>query len=163
MRLLRAPGAAAIVFLTFAAPAIAQEDGVFIDPDSPSAKEYGIPLEAERRQADPAQEPDAGIRQGSRSSPIFGAGIVGDGERPEKTNADAPGSAGKKRERDAPREAKPRESDDDAVVRAAAANPGAPSGGAGVPLTIAGVAAGVLFIGGLAGLLLRRRARLNRP
>jgi hypothetical protein len=47
---------------------------------------------------------------------------------------------------------------DDEVVRAAASNPGAPDGGTKVPLTIGGVAIGVLLVGGLIGLLLRRRA-----
>ena len=151
-------GLAAVMSLSLASPAVAQEDGVFIDPGSPSGKEYQIPLEAERRLADPAQDPEAEIQQGSRSSPIFGTGIVGD-----DASAGAPGSASKNRDRepgaDAQRQSDPLESsDDDAVIRGATTNPGAPSGGVGVPLTIGGVAVGVLLVGGLAGLFLRRRA-----
>ena len=171
MRFLRIGGVAALVSLTFAAPAAAQEEGVFIDPGSPSAKEYAIPLEAERRQADPGQEPSAGVQQGSRSSPIFGTGIVSDGDTggepssgaPSSTAEDGDSDAVKDRERDAaedtPQETEPSTRPEDAaVVRAATSNPGPPSGGAGVPLTIGGVALGVLLVGGLAGLLLRRRA-----
>jgi hypothetical protein len=47
---------------------------------------------------------------------------------------------------------------DAAVVRAATANPGAPDGGTDVTLTIAGIALSVLFVGGAAGFLWRRRA-----
>jgi hypothetical protein len=126
---------------------------------SPSAKEYAIPLEAERRQADPGQEPSAVVQQGSRSSPIFGAGIVTDGDAGGETSPGAPGSAGRDLDREASRETEPRKSPaDDEAVRAAASNPALPSGGAGVPLTIGGVAVAVLLVGGFVGVLLRRRA-----
>ena len=140
-----------------AAPARGQEDGVFIDPDSPSAKEYRLPLESERRQADPGQEPSADIVQGARSSPIFGAGIVSDsGGESERAKSNA-GST----KNDAARSGEPQAAEPDAedaeIVRAATSNPGPPAGGVGVALTIGGVAVGVLLAGGLAGLLLRRR------
>jgi hypothetical protein len=169
VRFLRIGGLAVLAALTFAAPAAAQEEGVFIDPGSPSAKEYDIPLEAERRQADPGRDPGAGIQQGSRSSPIFGEGIVGDGDAAGATSSSAPSSAAKDRDRDAAEErdtakepaqksAPQKSPEDDEVVRSATSNPGAPDGGTGVPLTIGGVAIGVLLVGGLIGLLLRRRA-----
>ncbi len=80
VRFLCIAAVAVLASLALAAPAAAQEEGVFIDPGSPSAKEYQIPLESERRQADPEQDPSAEIVQGARSSPLFGAGIVrGDG------------------------------------------------------------------------------------
>jgi hypothetical protein len=147
-------GLTAFATLTLAAPAPAQEEGVFIDPDSPSAKEYRIPLESERRQADPSQEPSSEIVQGARSSPIFGAGIVAKGAGSDRNRAQEsgaatdgaePSSAGKPAEADA------------AILKAATSNPGPPAGGVGMPLTVGGVAAGVLLLGGLAGLLLRRR------
>ena len=154
-----------------AAPALAQDEGVFIDPDSPSGKEYEIPLEAERRQADPAQERGAPVQHGARSSPLFGTGIVSEpgagmsrSARADRDGnaADPDGKAGDPGA-DAPvpdGTSEPQESgdEDDEVVRAAASNPGAPGGGASVPLTIGGVALAVLLVGGLAGLLLRRRA-----
>lgn len=161
--LFRMVGVAVVAALILAAPAGAQEDGVYIDPDSPSAKEYELPFESERRQADPGQNPSDGIVQGSRTSPLFGAGIVsGDGDeedggatkgtsRSEKRGDGAAGGSSSSKPRMA-------EGDDDEVLQAATSNPGAPDGGVGVPLTIGGLAVGVLVLGGLAGLLLRRRA-----
>ena len=147
---------AVLASLLLAAPASAQEDGVFIDPDSPSAKEYSLPLESERRQADPEQEPSAGIVQGERSSPIFGTGIVR-GDESERarsgsrsTQDDGPDSsrggraaAGRARCRDR----RGRDIESRAARRRHRR-----------ALIIGGVAVGVLLLGGLAGLLLRRRA-----
>ena len=56
------------VCLILAAPAVAQEDGVFVDPDSPAGKEYAIPLEEARRHGAGGGAPGA-------SQPLFGAGI----------------------------------------------------------------------------------------
>jgi hypothetical protein len=147
--------------VALAAPAGAQEPGVVIDPDSPSAKEYALPFESERRNADPEQGPSARIVPGARSSPLFGAGI---------TSGDAPGSRdrGEREAKDAETERTPGAGErtpgagasdgDSAVVRAAATNPGAPPAGAGDSLAIVGIGLGVLLIGGLAGVLWRRRA-----
>jgi hypothetical protein len=149
---------ATLACLLLAAPAFAQEEGVSIDPDSPSAKEYTIPLESERRQADPGQEASAAIVQGARTAPLFGAGIgsAGDagGARPDSSASEprASSQAGDGPRRDAPQAGDPE------VLRAATSNPGPPAGGIGVALTIGGAAVAVLLIGGLAGLLWRRRA-----
>jgi hypothetical protein len=162
----------ALASLAFAAPALAQDDGVYIDPDSPSAKEYSIPLESERRQADPGHDPQAGTVQGERSSPIFGAGIVSGRAAAGATTARAGGAETPRAERSAADDdkngrgtgARSRQSkqiargSDAEVLQAATSNPGPPAGGLGVPLTIGGVAIGVLLLGGLVGLLLRRRA-----
>ena len=158
---------AVLAALALATPAMAQEDGVFIDPDSPTAKEYAIPLESERRQADPSQEPSGGIVQGERTSPLFGVGIVSarqrravDGSRRAHT-AGSSGDGARKRSGNKPpvgKGAAPKRDGDEAVIQAATSNPGPPAGGAGVPLTIGGVAIGVLLLGGLVGLSLRRRA-----
>jgi hypothetical protein len=167
VRVLRiaAPAALALLMLV-AASAPAQ---VFIDPDSPSAKEYAIPLERERRQADPDVAPGGGVVQGDRSSPLFGAGIEpGEassggsdsaaqspsgagrgGAEPNGAARSGSGAVGGARDATA--------GDPPDAVRAAAANPGAPDGGIGTPLLIAGIAAAVLAIGGAAGFLLRRR------
>jgi hypothetical protein len=152
---------AALASLVFAAPAPDQQDGVFIDPDSPSAKEYAIPLESERRQADPGREPEAGIVQGERSSPIFGAGIERDrqaegGTSSSDTRGSSEGDVGNDR-RNGARSGEP-EDDESDVLQAATSNPGPPDGGIGVLLTIGGVAIGVLLLGGLGGVLLRRRS-----
>lgn len=161
VRLFRMVGVAVVAALMLTAPAGAQEDGVFIDPDSPSAKEYDLPFESERRQADPGQNPSDGIVQGERDSPLFGAGIgSGDEEeggttksRSEERGDGAGGGSSSSKQLEVARD-----DDDDAVLRAATSNPGAPDGGIGVPLTIGGLAVGVLMLGGVAGLLLRRRA-----
>jgi len=152
-------GLALLALLALAAPVRAQEeDGVYIDPDSPSGKEYQLPLESERRQADPSREPSDGIVQGARNSPIFGAGIVSrdDGEVAKngsrRRTARSAASGGEAEPRDAERDG------DAEVLQAATSNPGPPDGGIGVSLTIGGVAVAVLLLGGLTGLLLRRRA-----
>jgi hypothetical protein len=162
-----------LVSLATAAPALAQDEGITIDPDSPSAKEYAIPLERERRQADPAGEADARIEQGTRSSPLFGEGIEStEGGNGEGTAATVGGTAGRGdesgtsgsrggggTERDRARSSRPpvRGTGAAAVLRATT-NPGAPTGGVDTALIIGGVAAAVLALGGGAGLLLRRRS-----
>jgi hypothetical protein len=57
---------------SLAPTAVAQEDGVFVDPDSPAGKEYAIPLDQARRDA--AGGGAAGGGGGSGQS-LFGAGI----------------------------------------------------------------------------------------
>jgi len=162
----RVPAVAVLVSLAIAAPSLAQDEGVTIDPDSPSAKEYAIPLERERRQADPAREADARIEQGSRSSPLFGEGIESkrarsrNGRTPSRAETAPTGSrtqGGGEPERRRMSRQPVTGSSADAVLRAAA-NPGAPSGGVDTALVIGTVAALVLAVGGGAGLLLRRRS-----
>ena len=141
-----------------AAGARAQDPGVFIDPGAPSAKEYALPFESERRQADPEQGPSAQIVPGARTSPTFGEGITS-GDAPSSASSSSNGSRDSEERKEAAGEPRERASDGEAeVIRAAAANPGAPDGGTGVTLTIAGIGLGVLLVGGLAGLLWRRRA-----
>ena len=153
---------AVVAFLLLAAPAHAQDPGVIIDPGAPSAKEYALPFESERRQADPEQGASAPVVPGARSSPTFGEGITS-GNAPTsrgpaaRAAREADGNAATGKETTGA--ARESASDGDAaVVRAATSNPGAPDGGAGVTLTIAGIALGVLLVGGMAGLLWRRRA-----
>ncbi len=54
---------------TFTGPAHAQDDGVFIDPSGPTAKEYEIPLEAERRRGEGSARGNADVQ---RSDPVPG-------------------------------------------------------------------------------------------
>jgi hypothetical protein len=60
------------VALLPAAPAPAQEDGVTVDPDSPSGREYDIPTERARREAGSRdkERPDKGD-----DAPLFGQGV----------------------------------------------------------------------------------------
>ena len=151
-----------------AAPAAAQdpEPGLFIDPDSPSAKEYQLPLESERRQADPGTAPDAAVEQGQRTSPAFGAGVTdesaGGGSGGRRRWAAA---VGRSRRRptgggdagDAPGTAAG-DAEDAETIRQATAQPGAPDDGLGGTLLAGGIAAVVLAVAGGAGLALRRRS-----
>lgn len=167
--------AAAVLGLLAAAPSAAAQ--VVIDPDSPSAKEYAIPLENERRQADPESTTGDEVTQGERSSPLFGAGIDDVDPTPQPSgSAGAPrdgddadggeggdgrdaggggagGGAGGGGTQGAPGPDRTPE-----VVRAATANPGAPDAGIGAPLTIGSLALAVVVLGGGVGILLRRRA-----
>jgi hypothetical protein len=149
---------AAIVLLACAPGAAAQEPGVTLDPDSPSAKEYAIPLESARRGAEPGRERGASVEQGERGAPLFGAGISGaagevlrSAATPRTRPAASPTPARRRAER-AP-----------AVVRMAAANPGAPDGGAGANALVLAGGAVVVGVGAGAGLLARRRFRTSRP
>jgi len=141
----------------------AQEEGVFVDPGSPTGKEYAIPLDSARRQADPS-----GGGAGA-APPIFGEGIVPSAGGAGGVNAGPPAAGSG--EAGAPREESPPEGAGDggnasaesaasrdgaAAVAAATQNPGAPSGGFGTPLIVALSAAGLLLAGGLAGLVIRR-------
>src|SRR5688572_28079183 len=136
--------ATALVALTLGAgapPAAAQQDEVFVDPDSPTGREYDIPLERARRDAGQRPEiADAPYR--SRSAPLFGVG-VGDA-------AAAAPEAGAARERPPRRGAAAR------AVEAAVVRPGAPEGGAGSALPVAGAGLLVLALGAAGGLALRR-------
>ena len=148
-----------------AQPAGAQEEGVFVDPDSPTGKEYAIPFESERRRADPSAA--SGGSSATQRAQLFGTGIVADAgaataSRAEDT-ATAARSSGSSGRRGGSGNAasdagRPSGTDHDAraVVAAATRNPGAPSGGLSTVAIIGLVAAGALLIGAIAGLLLRR-------
>lgn len=154
---------AALAALALAAtPAPAQDDGVFIDPDSPSGKEYQIPLEAARRQADPKRKPGEKVAQGERESPLFGEGV---GEEPASTDeqpaaggsSGGSGGGGGGGEDSAPA---PRSAEEEAAVRSATSSPGAPGGGIGTTVLIIGGAA--LLLGGAAALGVAARGRGRR-
>ena len=134
----------------------AQDPGVEIDPDSPSGREYDIPLESARRDAQPGREHGAPVEQGERESPLFGAGITPkqpSGGKPAAGKAKRPEPAPQRDATPAPRREVP------AAVRAAATNPGAPAGGLGTTALV--ILGGVLVLGvGVgAGLLARRATR----
>jgi hypothetical protein len=159
-------GLVAIVAFTMSANPAGAQDGVFIDPDSPSGKEYEIPLETVRRGAQPGTDPSAPISQGERSAAPFGEGIGGD-----PRNRDSPGTgSGGGRENDGGQDGGSGGSEDrrrdrdsasgasgSAVIEAAANNPGAPPSSPGSTLLYLGAGALVLALGVGVGLLLRRR------
>jgi hypothetical protein len=149
-------------------PAFAQDPTVQIDPRSPSAQEYSIPLERVRRQADPSGEsqaqpptvpaaPPFGEGIEAQASGAAGAGSRGDSDRSSDRNR----KRSDRRERSS-RAKRDAEREDGAqvpeAVVAAAQQPGPPAGGIGSTLLVGGVAAFVLVAGGLGGLALRRRS-----
>lgn len=136
------------MFCVIASAAAAQEDGVTVDPGSPSGKEYALPVDRARRQA---AKPTTS-RSDPRPTPLFGEG-VGDDVKPsdvqaKKAPARTGGGATPSNQADAGPAIEPRSPQ----ARAAA-----PQGGLGFAAGIAGGAA-ILLIGGLLGLWLRRRA-----
>jgi len=146
-------------------PALAQ-DGVFVDPESPTAKQYAIPLDAARRSAaDPEARRRIGIMP-NRSSrqeapPLFGEGITPPGT-PGRSRAGGPTGVSGPRiagDRSSParrpptdaREASPRHRpSQDEEMRPVA---GAATAGGTLPGAL-----GVLAVGSAVALLLRRLA-----
>ena len=151
-RAMRGPAVAvalALVCLTcLPASAAGQADDVFVDPDSPSGREYEIPLERARRDVS-AREPSAS-RGPSAPAPLFGAGV---GSAPE---AAASGRSPKRPGRE--RAARAR-ADAPAALEAAIRQPGAPDSAAGASLMLGGAAAAILLLGAALGFSLRRSRR----
>ena len=140
-------------------PASAQDD-VFVDPDSPTAREYEIPLERARRDA--SADPSAPRPYRSRSASLFGEGIDR-AEAPaagEASDGSAGSRAGASRGKDAPSRqpsTKPRERLPRAV-EAAIRRPAAQ--GEGRTAQLFGFAGALLVgLGLLGGVMLRRRWR----
>jgi hypothetical protein len=149
-RSLRALLVALLSLIWLAPAAVAQEEGVFVDPDSPTGKEYAIPLDSARRQADPS-DGSAGAAPGS--APLFGAGIVragGGSGAGSETGGSAGGNGSEKSAESAA------SAETAAVLRAATQTPGAPSGGLGTRAIVVLLAAGLLVTGGLAGVVVKR-------
>lgn len=157
-RSLIAVTAAAAVAMPGAASA---QDGVFVDPDSPSGKEYAIPLEAARRQADPDSSREVRVTPGQRDvSPLFGEGI----ESPAAGKAGASGLPRRKDRADAEGAAGDRFGDSMGdttreALRAAVSRPAAPGADVRSTLLVVGGSAAVLLLGALGGYALRRQGR----
>jgi len=147
------------IFLTvaLAAPgtASAAEKGVTIDPGSPSAKEYALPLETARRDANGEQHRP--VRPGDRDSEPFGVGISPDS--PSKR-----GGAGGVSEADANADAdrnhgdgtsRPRSS----IDRASASRIDDQDAGIGSSTAMLGGGAGILVLVGVGAAALRTLRR----
>jgi hypothetical protein len=170
-----------LLAVSLTSPAVAQEDGVFVDPDSPTGKEYAIPLESVRRQADPSTEQSGSDATGT--APLFGTGIVREGETRQsdtgqpRDGATPQSGTGKSGDGASGGGADARADSDDrpsgsggvdanpeasempegrTSVAGATSTPGAPSGGIGTVATIGLLSAGALLIGGFGGVVLRR-------
>lgn len=133
----------------------AQEDRVFVDPDSPSGKEYELPIDRAREQAAPSRQ-NQGSEAGAQGTPLFGEGV--EPEQGRAAGATTPGKVGTRDDggEDAASGA-PAQRASAGATAARTAQAAAPAGGTGLAAII-GAGAGVLVVGGLLGLLLRRRA-----
>lgn len=145
---LRIAIAAVALLAPSASEAIAQDDGVRVDPDSPAGKEYALPLDSARRDA--AGTPSAGARD---EAPLFGAGISKQesqrGSRRARRASGGDGGGGEGSGASTDR--------DTGASRPPAAVTETASGGPPAGLLTALIALGVLAAGGLIGLLLRAR------
>ena len=162
---------ACVLALLLPAPVSAQDGDVHVDPDSPTGREYDIPLERARRDATSKPEADAPYR--SRSAPLFGEGIdsaTGD-ETPSASSSGAakpgsggsskPGSGGsgasERRETRKSRHAQEHERALPRTVEAAIKQPGAPARDGKSLLLVGVVAAGLVGLGVAAGTVARKR------
>jgi hypothetical protein len=144
---------AAMGLSCIATPARAQ-DGVTVDPNSPSGKEYALPLEDARRQAsgtDSSPSPAGTTPNPSAAAtppPAFGAGIVADHARSSSRRSGAKHRARSRARSQAELERLP--AADRAVLSA---------GGFSTALWSAGGAGLMLLVAGGAALLVRRTRR----
>ncbi len=146
---------AASAGIALAAPPDRAAAQVFIDPGSPSSKEYGIPLEDARRNASGSGS-ELKVEQGARSAPLFGEG-VGDG-------AAATGGGGNGKPGPSKRSPQKDGGSSPGTVRGGqvgealrSTNATVPQGGIGSTATIAALALSVLLLGGVIGSIARRR------
>ena len=134
--------------------AMAQHNGVFVDPDTPAGKEYALPLDTARRHATGGQS--RATRDGDRPA-LFGAGISRRGGAEDKVEAEDGGGSTDETPSNAARGSGSESgADDGAGARGAVAKVIADSGGGpspGVLTTL--IAVGVLLVGGAVGMLLR--------
>jgi hypothetical protein len=154
-----------LIFALLAPAAWAQDDGVFVDPDSPTGKEYAIPLEEARRQADPSSGGGQKVQPGTRDSPLFGEGIEeeeeDDGSSAGGGSPSGGGGGGGGSSSQPEATATPAPEAREAIERATN-NPGAPGDGSPL-LLILGGAALVLVVGGAAGYAFRRNPASSPP
>jgi hypothetical protein len=157
--------ALAVLLVLMASPsAAAQEDGVFVDPDSPAGKEYAVPIDQARGEAaggsnrPPGEEPlfGEGIEPAAGGSGTKNAGGGGGDTGQQGSTRNGSKREGSRREGDATGGDAPQSSSNlpqsPAAIEAAAAE-----GSDG--LLSAGIAAAVLGVGMLAGFCLRRLLR----
>ena len=152
-------------FALMVAPAAAQDLHPRVDPNSPAGTEYQLPTDRAREQAgggSGSRGASSAPSQGTREAPLFGAGVQ-EKTPPARKKPSARGGAANSGSHEPattttatttssePRDLGTATPEVHALARAP------DDGGAGM-LAIGAVAAGVLLIGALAGLLWRRRA-----
>ena len=133
----------------------ALEPGVHVDPGSPAAKEYALPLNQARQtgQTSANAAGSSGSEPSSGEASLFGAGIKpprgGSGSRAKRGHANSPASAGE------PTLAQPVAATDPAITRALRES----GGGDGSTLALIGGGVAVLVLGGFGGTVLRHSRR----
>jgi len=156
----RAAIVAAIGLLASAPAAGAQDPGVVLDPDSPTSKEYSIPLEDARRGADPARSGSDEVVPGTRSSAPFGEGIRSGDQAAAGSQPGSQASGGSSRDRDGDsrsgRDRSKRGTSLPPEVLSAAARPPTPDSGAGSLFLYGAGGLMVVLLGAALGVLYRR-------
>jgi hypothetical protein len=132
------------------APAQAQHPQ--LDPDSPAGSEYQLPIDRARERADAPRA--AHGRGSSGAAPLFGTGVPARGQEHNKPRA---ACATGDRHRDPKRPATPEPARGTRTPALRAQAPSPDDGGSGL-VAVGGAALGVLLLGGLAGLVWRRRS-----
>ena len=155
----------------FPAVAGAQTPGLHVDPDSPTGHEYAIPLDQARGNAAPGSDAAGGSpgSGGQAAAPRFGVGVAGAGKAGAGhagSGPDSGGSGGSSGSGSVGANGGGRGSDGKVPATlgslrldTASANP---PGSVGTSLLVAGIAAAVLLLGALAGLLARRGRTSSR-
>ena len=156
-------GALAVVAaLASAAPAApAQGDAPQVDPDSPAGTEYQLPLDRAREEAGAGRGGGTGGGTGGSSGGSAGeAPLFGEGVEPNSTPQPSQPRGGSASASDPATTAKAEFSDaaPAATPETLRAQAPSPDGGGSELVAVGAGAGGVLLLGGLAGLLLRRRS-----
>ena len=139
--------------LALVPPAAAQNDDPQVDPDSPAGTEYQLPIDRAREQASGRSRSTGS----TGNAPLFGEGVERpptDERRPSQSATTRSGSGAAAPAKN-PVKQPDGETSKPATLQAQAP---APDGGRSGLAAIGGGAAGVLLIGGLAGLAWRRRS-----
>lgn len=153
---------AALLTGALAPSALAQgpDPDVIVDPDSPSAKEYAIPLAKARTEAaGDVMDDGATARRPAAATPLFGVGIAikqpAQARQPRKIRRRATPKAPEMRE-ERPRTEEPKRAVAPRNVLRQAASPDTGVG----DLAMVGAGGGaLLLLGGLLGAAMRRRTR----
>lgn len=154
---------ALVVALAFVvpAPAFAQSDAPRVDPDSPAGIEYELPIDRAREDAvgggaggSSGRSAGGSSRATAGESPLFGEGVT---RSASGSVAKGGSGSGKALPKTSATTAEPFEGAAPGSATVRAQTPSPDSGG-GELLTLAAGAGGVLLLGGLAGLLWRRRS-----
>jgi hypothetical protein len=135
-------------------PAFGKDEGIVVDPSTPTGKEYAIPLDQARQEA---VGKSRGAHVGGGDTRASAGALFGEGIRvPTRSDARHPGPAG------ALGGSQPEIARSTSAVPSAAALAGETHGGRSGGLATLGIPAGVLLAGGALALLALLRRRLSR-